>query len=48
MKTAEGAKANVAQQVQLCLLDVYQRKCFNDYHNVLQCIVEIDSYNRIL
>lgn len=48
MKTAEGAKANVGQQVQLCLLDMYQRKCFSDYRNVSQCVIVIDSYNRVV
>lgn len=37
MKTAEGAKAIVAQQVQLCLLDVYQGQCFRDYHRAALC-----------
>lgn len=46
MKTAEGAKANVAPQVQLCLLDVYQRKHFSNYHNVLLRLTEIDSCDR--
>lgn len=47
IKTAEGAKANVGQQVQLCLLDMYQRKCFSDYHNVSPYVIVIDSYNRV-
>lgn len=47
MKTAEGAKANVAQQVQLGLLDVYQRQCFSDYHNVLHCVIEISCFGTL-
>lgn len=42
MKTAEGAKANVAQQVQLGLLDVNQKQCSCDYHSVQCAVNEMD------
>lgn len=41
-KTAEGAKANVAQQVQLGLLDVNQKQCSCDYHSVQCAVNEMD------
>lgn len=47
MKTAEGAKVNVAQQVQLGLLDVNQKQCSCDYHSVQRAINEMD-FQRIL
>lgn len=47
MKTAEGAKVNVAQQVQLSLLDVNQKQCSCDHHSV-QCAVNEMDFQRIL
>lgn len=46
MKTAEGAKASVAQQVQLGLLDVNQKQCSCDYYSV-QCAVNEMNFQRI-